>query len=68
MRTNIFILAEDEILEEFCPDEISHLVSEYEIITIFYFIMILNSIGMFTSLVQKLIVYRNKDNVTLNYG
>lgn len=66
-RTNIFLLAEESVLDAFCPEEIQHLLSEYQIITILYFIMILNTIGMFTSVAQKFIVYRNKDNVTLNY-
>ena len=32
------------------------------------YLMIINSIGMLTSCIQKIIVYRTKDNVTLNTG
>jgi hypothetical protein len=34
----------------------------------FYLIVILQTIGMFTSSCQKVLVYRTKDNVTLSYG
>ena len=67
-RTNIFLLATDDVLEAFCPEEIMHLESEYKVITILYLVILVNTIGMFTSLSQKIIIFRNKDNVTLNLG
>lgn len=38
----------------------------YKILEYFMYLVILNTIGMFTSFIQKIIVYRTKDNVTLN--
>lgn len=35
-------------------------------IDIFVMILIFNTVGMFTSVVQKLTIFRVKDNVTLN--
>lgn len=67
-KTNVFLLADIEIKKAFCPDVVKDLKAEYGVISMLYFIMILNTAGMFTAMIQKIMTYRNKDNVTLNYG
>lgn len=40
--------------------------SEYSLIQTFSFFIIVNTLGMFTQVFQKLTIFRVKDNVTLN--
>lgn len=40
----------------------------YGILDIFFTLIIINTVGMFTSFCQKIIVLKTKDNVTLNAG
>ena len=40
----------------------------YGLLEIFLYLVILNTIGMFTSFMQKIIVYKTKDNVTIDIG
>jgi len=65
-RTGLFLNAKPEVLEEFCGGEIDHLKEEYAVVKIFYMLMVISCIGMFSSVVQKLVSYKYKDNVTLN--
>jgi len=40
----------------------------YEVLEVFFLLIIIYTIGMITSFMQKIIVYKTKDNVTLNTG
>jgi len=40
----------------------------YNSLELFFYLMVVNTVGMFTSFMQKIIVFRTKDNVTLNTG
>ena len=40
----------------------------YGVLEIFFLLIIINTVGMLTSFLQKIIVFRTKDNVTLNTG
>lgn len=42
------------------------MISEYKAVRIFYLVMILTFVGMIASIIQKLVQYKYKDNVTLN--
>ena len=35
--------------------------------SMFFIFVLVNTLGMFTQVVQKLVIFRIKDNVTLNY-
>lgn len=67
-QTSIFLNADDETVLSFCEIEIENLKSEFQLVTLLQFFMLINTIGMFTSVLQKLVAFRFKDNVTLNYG
>ena len=59
---------DDAVVLSFCESEIENLKSEYKLVTLLQLIMIMNTLGMFTSVLQKLVAFRFKDNVTINYG
>lgn len=63
----IFTNAEQEVLDKFCPQFIEDLKEEYSILQMFSIFVIINTLGMLTSVTQKLTIFRVKDNVTLNY-
>lgn len=67
-QTSIFLNSDDATVLSFCETEIDNLKSEFQLVTLLQFFMLINTIGMFTSVLQKLVAFRFKDNVTLNYG
>ena len=67
-RSHLIQNANIDTLKPFCEGEIDHVVSEYRAVRIFYFVMILTCIGMISSIIQKFVQYKYKDNVTLNYS
>ena len=67
-QTYMFIDAQDSLLSHFCPDKVAHSVLIMDSLVIFYYLIIFNTFGMFTSCIQKLAIFRIKDNVQLNYG
>lgn len=50
-RVAIFTNATPEILKEFCPTYIENLKEEYGIISMFTTFVLINTLGMFTSVV-----------------
>ena len=67
-QTSIFLNSDDATVLSFCETEIENLKTEFQLVTLLQFFMLINTIGMFTSVLQKLVAFRFKDNVTLNYG
>lgn len=67
-QTNVFLNFDDAVVLSFCESEIENLKSEYKLVHFLQLIMIMNTLGMFTSVLQKLVAFRFKDNVTINYG
>lgn len=67
-KTAMFINSVDSVKEPFCAVEIPSMEALYVALEYFFLLMIVNTVGMFTSSMQKIIVYRTKDNVTLNFG
>lgn len=53
--------------QDFCEGEIAHIEQEFAIVKVFYILMIISALGMFSSVVQKLVSYKYKDNVSLNF-
>ena len=66
-RIGILVNSSDEVLGKFCPDFIKDMTSLHEYMSIFVFIVTINTLGMTTQVIQKLVIFRIKDNVTLNY-
>lgn len=65
-RVSILINAKTEVLENFCQTEIDNLLEEASFVKIFYLVMFITSIGMVASILQKIVHFVYKDNVTLN--
>jgi hypothetical protein len=65
-RVFLLLNAKTEVLENFCQTEIDNLLNEASFVKIFYLVMFITSIGMLTSILQKIVHFVYKDNVTLN--
>lgn len=65
---SLFINADIDTQQKFCGTYVPHLQSMYNSLELFFYLMIVNTVGMFTSFMQKIIIFRTKDNVTLNTG
>ena len=66
VQTSLFINSDNEVKEQFCKSFVPGMQQMYQILEYFLYLVILNTIGMFTSFMQKIIVFKTKDNVTLN--
>ena len=67
-KNSVFVNAPDSTLEKFCPESITLLDESYRFVEVFTLLMIISTIGMISSFIQKLIIFRVKDNVSLNFG
>jgi len=63
----ILTSADDETLKAFCPTFIDDIVMQHDLMSMFFMFVLINTLGMFTQVVQKMVIFRIKDNVTLNY-
>lgn len=64
----IFINAEPEQVEEFCLTGIDMMLSLGSTLATFDNIILVAGLGYFTSIIQKMIVVKLKDNVQLSMG
>jgi len=67
-QQHIFINAENDKLSEMCPVLKDQFVSLENIIAYFYVVVLITGIGYFTSIIQKLTIFKLKDNVSLSAG
>ena len=67
-RSHLILNAEEKVLKPFCEGEIDHVVQEYKAVKLFYIVMIITCIGMLSSIIQKLVQLKYKDNVSLNFS
>ena len=67
-KNSILFNAPDATLKEFCPDAITLLDESYQFVGVFTLLMIISTIGMISSFIQKIVIFRVKDNVSLNVG
>ena len=65
---HLFFGADKKTLTSYCVTNCAVWFVLYADITRFYYVIILMTIGMLASLCQKILVYRVKDNVTLQYS
>mmetsp|Transcript_30418 Transcript_30418/g.46598 ORF Transcript_30418/g.46598 Transcript_30418/m.46598 type:complete len:104 (-) Transcript_30418:1166-1477(-) len=60
-----FLNSEFDLQLKYCEGEIDNLMNEATIVLFFSNIMIFNTIGMLTSVMQKFLTFRFRDNVTI---
>jgi hypothetical protein len=67
-NTAIFLNAKDELQKSYCQANVPLYLEVEASIGMFYMLVLLLTVGMFTSTCQKILVFRTKDNVTLSVG
>jgi hypothetical protein len=67
-KIGLFINAEDSVLIKYCNSEIDLIMQENAIVGIFSTVLLFNTFGMMTSVIQKILTFRYKDNVTIPLG
>jgi len=64
-KMHLFMNAFPEVMSKYCEGELNNLMKEAKIVLFFSNILIFNMVGNLTSVLQKFLVYKFKDNVTL---